>query len=95
LQADGLSPWTVKRILGALSCVFTLALRRGYVATHPFQRLERVNAARNNPDGRKSTSGVRLYLWGDRSTSGIIGTTARPLRRQTGRRRYSLGECSS
>jgi hypothetical protein len=23
LQADGLSPWTIKRILGALSCVFT------------------------------------------------------------------------
>src|SRR6266542_4288092 len=41
LQADGLSPWTVKRILGALSCVFTFALRRGYVTTHPFQRLER------------------------------------------------------
>jgi integrase len=41
LQADGLSPWTIKRILGALSCVFTFALRRGYVATHPFQRLER------------------------------------------------------
>jgi len=41
LQADGLSPWTVKRILGALSCVFTFALRRGYVATHPFHRLER------------------------------------------------------
>jgi integrase len=41
LQTDGLSPWTVKRILGALSCVFTFALRRGYIATHPFQRLER------------------------------------------------------
>src|SRR6266498_1843619 len=41
LQADGLSPWTIKRILGALSCVFTFALRRGYVATHPFHRLER------------------------------------------------------
>ena len=41
LQAEGLSPWTVKRILGALSCVFTFALRRGYVATHPFHRLER------------------------------------------------------
>jgi integrase len=41
LQTDGLSPWTVKRILGALSCVFTFALRRGYVATHPFHRLER------------------------------------------------------
>src|SRR6266498_1903639 len=41
LQADGLSPWTVKRMLGALSCVFTFALRRGYVTTHPFQRLER------------------------------------------------------
>jgi hypothetical protein len=32
LQADGLSPWTIKRILGALSCVFTFALRRGYIA---------------------------------------------------------------
>ena len=41
LEADGLSPWTIKRILGALSCVFTFALRRGYVATHPFHRLER------------------------------------------------------
>jgi integrase len=41
LQADGLSPWTVKRILGALSCVFTFALRRGYVNSHPFHRLER------------------------------------------------------
>src|SRR6266542_6767099 len=41
LQADGLSPWTVKRILGALSCVFTFALRRGYIATHPFHCLER------------------------------------------------------
>jgi integrase len=41
LQADGLSPRTVKRILGALSCVFTFALRRGYVVARPFQRLER------------------------------------------------------
>src|SRR5207244_9679360 len=41
LHADGLSPWTIKRILGALSCVFTFALRRGYIATHPFHRLER------------------------------------------------------
>jgi integrase len=41
LQADGLAPWTVKRILGALSCVFTFALRRGYIATHPFHQLER------------------------------------------------------
>jgi integrase len=41
LQADGLSPWTIKRILGALSCVFTFAFRHGYIATHPFHRLER------------------------------------------------------
>src|SRR5438034_5627334 len=41
LQAGGLSPWTIKRILGAFSCVFTFALRRGYITTHPFQRLER------------------------------------------------------
>jgi integrase len=41
LQANDLSPWTIKRILGALSCVFTFALRRGYIATHPFHRLER------------------------------------------------------
>src|SRR3989442_7268162 len=40
-QVDGLSPWTIKRILGALSCVFTFALRRGYISTHPFDRLER------------------------------------------------------
>jgi integrase len=41
LQAEGLSPWTIKRILGALSCVFTFALRRGYITSHPFLRLER------------------------------------------------------
>jgi integrase len=41
LQAEQLSPWTIKRILGALSCVFTFALRHGYITTHPFQRLER------------------------------------------------------
>src|SRR6266498_3993707 len=40
LQAEGLSPWTVKRILGALSCVLTFALRRGYIAAHPFHPLE-------------------------------------------------------
>src|SRR5438094_7099090 len=28
LQTERLSPWTIKRILGALSCVFTFALRR-------------------------------------------------------------------
>jgi integrase len=39
-QVDGLSPWTIKRILGALSCVFTFALRRGHISTHPFHRLE-------------------------------------------------------
>jgi integrase len=41
LQDEGLSPWTSKRILGALSCVFTFALRRGYITSHPFDRLER------------------------------------------------------
>jgi integrase len=41
LQAAGLSPWTVKRILAALSCVFTFTLRRGYINAHPFDRLER------------------------------------------------------
>ena len=41
LQAAGLSPWTIKRILAALSCVFTFALRRGYINAHPFDWLER------------------------------------------------------
>jgi integrase len=41
LQAANLAPWTIKRILAALSCVFTFALRRGYITSHPFQRLER------------------------------------------------------
>ncbi len=41
LQADGLSPWTIKGVLGALSCVFSFALRRGYIGSHPFHRLER------------------------------------------------------
>jgi site-specific recombinase XerD len=35
LQTERLSPWTVKRILGALSCVFTFALRRGYTLRIP------------------------------------------------------------
>jgi integrase len=41
LHDEGLSPWTIKRILGALSCVFTFAVRRGYTAAHPVHRLER------------------------------------------------------
>jgi integrase len=41
LRAGGLSPWTIKQILGALSCVFTFALRRGYVVSNPLHRLER------------------------------------------------------
>jgi integrase len=41
LRVEGLSPWTIKRILGALSCVLTFALRRGYISAHPFDRLER------------------------------------------------------
>jgi integrase len=40
-QAERLSPWTIKGVLGALSCVFTFALRRGYIFIHPFHRLER------------------------------------------------------
>jgi integrase len=41
LFARGLSPWSVKRILGALSCVFSYSLRRGYISQHPFACLER------------------------------------------------------
>jgi integrase len=41
LFARGLSPWSVKRILGALSCVFSYSLRRGYINQHPFACLER------------------------------------------------------
>jgi integrase len=41
LQAQGLAPWSVKRILGALSCVFSYAIRRGYITHHPFDCLER------------------------------------------------------
>src|SRR3954453_16593817 len=41
LERAGLSPWTVKRILGELSCVLSYALRRGYICEHPLRRLER------------------------------------------------------
>jgi len=41
LFARGLSPWSVKRILGALSSVFSYSLRRGYINQHPFRCLER------------------------------------------------------
>jgi integrase len=41
LQREGLSAWTIKGILGTLSCVFSYALRRGYIGSHPFGRLER------------------------------------------------------
>jgi hypothetical protein len=41
VAGGGLSPWKVKRILAALSCVFTFALRRGYITMHPSQLLER------------------------------------------------------
>jgi Phage integrase, N-terminal SAM-like domain len=41
LQCEGLSAWTIKGILGTLSCVFSYALRRGYIGSHPFGRLER------------------------------------------------------
>jgi site-specific recombinase XerD len=47
LRTDGLSPWTIKGVLGALSCVFSFALRRGYIGSHPFHRLERDE--RRNP----------------------------------------------
>jgi len=41
LSARGLSPWSVKRILSALSCVLSYFLRRGYINQHPFACLER------------------------------------------------------
>jgi integrase len=41
LQSEDLSPWTIKGILGTLSCVLSYALRRGYIGSHPFGRLER------------------------------------------------------
>jgi len=63
LQAEGLSPWTVKRILGSLSCVFTFALRRGYVATHPFHRLrdERPRPLRSDQRVLTQTQLARLF----------------------------------
>ncbi|MGH3001738.1 MAG: tyrosine-type recombinase/integrase [Gaiellaceae bacterium] len=41
LQTTGLSPWSVKRILGVLSSVLSYARRRGYIGVHPFECLER------------------------------------------------------
>jgi hypothetical protein len=64
LRADGLSPWTIKRILGALSCVFTFALRRGYIATHPFHRLERDERPHPLRSGQRV---LTPQSWGDSS----------------------------
>ena len=41
LHDQGLSPWSIKRILGALSSILSYALRRGYISQHPFASLER------------------------------------------------------
>lgn len=41
LSTRGLSAWSIKRLLGALSCVLSFALRRGYISRHPFAALTR------------------------------------------------------
>jgi integrase len=41
LHLETLAPWTIKGILGTLSCVFSYAYRRGLIGSHPFERLER------------------------------------------------------
>ena len=58
----GLSPWTVKRILGALSCVLSFSLRRGYIDQHPFHWLER--------DERPRPVGSEQRVLRDRSSPG-------------------------
>jgi hypothetical protein len=75
LRVEGLSPWTIKRILGALSCVLTFALRRGYISAHPFDRLERDE--RPHPlrsDQRVLTQTELGRLLFRRSTSAAFGT---------------------
>lgn len=79
LQAGGLSPWTVKRILGALSCVFTFALRRGYIATHPFHRLERderPHPLRSNQRVLSQTELARLFAACPRRYRPLLATGA-------------------
>ncbi len=64
LQAAELSPWTVRRILAALSCVFTYALRLGYVNAHPFDRLEhdeRPHPLRSDQRVLTATEPARLF----------------------------------
>jgi integrase len=39
LRAKGLSLWTVNGLLVPLSCVFSFAVRRGYVSSNPLRRL--------------------------------------------------------
>jgi len=86
LQADGLSPWTIKRILGALSCVFTFALRRGYILPSTRTRRASASAALRpaRPHGPVSTRsrarGVQLRECG---TDGLSGSRACALRAQT------------
>jgi hypothetical protein len=78
LQSEGLSPWTVKRILAALSCVFTFASRHGYIATHPFHRLERDE--RSHPlrsDQRVLTRAELAHLF---AACAGIGRCSRPAR---------------
>ncbi len=39
LRAKGLSPWTINGLLVPLSCVFSFAVRRSYIATNPLRHL--------------------------------------------------------
>ena len=60
LQAEGLAPWTVKGVLAAFSCVLGFALRRGYIVSHPFARLERDERPHPSPSSLRVLSQAEL-----------------------------------
>jgi hypothetical protein len=60
LQADGLSPWTIKRILGALSCVFAFPELLGACRRRPrSEGLREASARRRHGRGRRGEESVR------------------------------------
>lgn len=60
LSAEGLSPWTVKRILAAFSCVLSYALRRGFISRHPFACLEQDERPRPLASDQRVLTGSEL-----------------------------------
>lgn len=62
LQAEALSPWTVRGVLVPLSCVFGFAVRRGLVTSNPLRRLEPDERPHPPPWPRAGAATANRYL---------------------------------